>query len=556
MDWDEEYDLVVLGAGAGGLTAALVAATLGMRAMLLEKTEQLGGTTARSGGAVWLPKDPEAHRYLDALVGERAGRPLREAFLDAGPKMLEYLQAHSEVRFEHAPGEVDYRQDIPAAAIGRAFRPEPYDGRQLGAAFERIAPPLPELTVFGGMMVTRAEVARLLRFSRSWDSFVLAAGLTFRYLMDRVRYTRGTRLVLGNALVARLYKSLLDRRVPIRFGAACAELVSDRRRVEGVIVEEQGRWRRIRARRGVVLAGGGFPASATLRRRFLRQPVAEYTAASPGCTGDTILLAERIGAALAGNEDNALWFPSSVASRRDGSTAVFPHIVLDRPKPGLIAVNRAGRRFVNEAAAYHEFVRAMYRSHQSVPTIPAFLICDRAFLWKYGLGMVRPHTLSLGRFVRSGYLRTARTLEGLASKIGVDPADFKATIFRYNDFARTGVDEDYGKGENAYDRSNGDPSQAPNPCVGAISKPPYFSVAIFPTPLGTSLGLRANEHGQVLDGAGLPIDGLYACGNDMESVMGGEYPGPGAQLGPAMTFGYLIAQHAFQTSQATRERIL
>lgn len=526
------------------MTAALVAATLGMRTILFEKTAWIGGTTARSGGALWIPKDPKALPYLDALVADRADRSLRKAFLAAGPQMLEYLDRHTDVRFESATGETDYRQDVPGAGKGRTFRPLGYDGRKLGAAFERIAPPLPELMVFGGMMVTRVEVARLLRFSTSWKSFVFAANLTARYLVDRMRYRRGTRLVLGNALVARLFQGLLDRAVPIRFGTVPTELVSAQGRVQGVVVEHAGVLTRIRATSGVVFAGGGFPASAELRRRFLRAPVPEYTPAYEGCTGETLLLAEGVGAALAGNEDNALWFPSSVTRRRDGSTAVFPHIVLDRPKPGLIAVNLAGKRFVNEAASYHEFVRQMYRSNESVPTIPAFLICDRRFLWKYGLGMIHPHTVLLRRFVRSGYLHTAPTLEGLAAKIGVDAAHLQETVLRNNAFSRTGIDEEFGKGQNDYDRENGDASNLPNPCIGPISTAPYFAVAVIPTPLGTSLGLRANEHGQVLDFESQPISGLYACGNDMESVMGGEYPGPGAQLGPAMTFGYLCALHA------------
>jgi succinate dehydrogenase/fumarate reductase flavoprotein subunit len=273
--------------------------------------------------------------------------------------------------------------------------------------------------------------------------------------------------------------------------------------------------------------------------------VAQYTAAFEGCVGETLRLAQEIGASLGPpGQDNALWFPSSVAIRKDGSTAVYPHIVLDRAKPGLVAVNSAGRRFVDEAMSYHEFTRAMYRSHRRVPSIPAMLVCDRRFLWKYGLGMIRPHTLTLKRFVDSGYLHVADSVEGLARKIGVDPAGLVETVRAHNVFARTGLDADFGKGSNAYDRANGDPGHSPNPCLGPLTKPPYCAVAVVPTPLGTSLGLRTNAHAQVLDGSGRPITGLYACGNDMHSVMGGEYPGAGSQLGLAMTFGYLAAMHA------------
>jgi len=556
--WDEEYDLVVLGAGAGGMTAALVSAIEGMRTLLIEKSDQVGGTTARSSGSVWIPNNPQQRRlgitgdaeaaleYLDALVGGRADRALREAFIAAGPEMLEYLEKQTDVGFQMYRQAPDYRQELPGAAQGgRPLEPLPFDGRTLGKEFDRVRWPLPELTLFGGMMVTRGEAARLLRIGRSWDSFVLGARLVTRYLCDRLRYRRGTRLVLGNALAARLFKNLLDRRVAVWFNGKTTRLISEDGRACGLVVERDRSEIRVRARRGIVLAGGGFPASPELRERYLPKPVARYTSAFEGCVGETLLLAQNIGASLgAPGEDNALWFPSSIATRKDGSTAVYPHIVLDRSKPGLVAVNSAGRRFVNEAVSYHEFTRAMYRSHRDAPSIPAMLVCDRRFLWKYGLGMIRPLTPVLKPFIHSGYLHAADSVEGLARTIGVDAAGLVETIRAHNECARTGVDAEFGKGSNPYDRGNGDPEHSPNPCLGPIEKPPYYAVAVVPTPLGTSLGLLTNVHAQVLDGSGRPIVGLYACGNDMHSVMGGEYPGAGSQLGLAMAFGYLATMHA------------
>ncbi|HVO87609.1 MAG TPA: FAD-dependent oxidoreductase, partial [Casimicrobiaceae bacterium] len=480
-DWHEEYDLVVVGAGAGGLTAALVGAHHRLRVLLVEKTGFVGGTTARSGGALWLPDSPqarsyrqhddaeEAHRYLDALVGDRSPRELREAYVEAAPRMVEYLDRHSEVRFELAPAELDYRMELPGASHGgRVLRPLPFDGRRLGRQFERIAPPLPELMLLGKLMVTRAEVSRLLAWP-SPSALTLATRLLARYAIDRVRYSRGTRLVLGNALVARLFHSVLAQDVPIRFGAIARDLVVRSRRVVGVSLEHDGDPIAIRALRGVVLAGGGFPADASLRSRLLPAPTAPFTAAYEACIGETLSLAERAGAAFQGSEDNALWFPSSTMSRTDGSTAVFPHIVLDRAKPGLVAVDARGRRFVDEAVSYHEFVRAMYRAHRSgCPSIPTHLVCDRRFLWRYGLGMVRPRTHRLRRFLESKYLWCAHSIEELAGRLAIDSAGLRETIERHNRFARSGVDEDFGKGANAYDRSNGDAAHRPNPCLGPI----------------------------------------------------------------------------------------
>ena len=556
--WDEDYDLVVLGAGAGGMTAALVAAIEGLRVLLIEKSDQIGGTTARSSGTVWIPNNPEQRRlditgdeaearaYLDALVGERADRSLREAFITAGPKMLEYLERHAGMRFQIYRRHPDYRQELPGAADGgRPLEPLPFDGRTLGRQFRRVRAPLRELMLFGGMMVTRAEAARLLHFATSWNSFLLAAGLTLRFLADRLRYRRGTRLVLGNALAARLFKSLLDRRVTIWYEASTTALLTDNGRVCGLKVERNGATVSVRAQRGVVLAGGGFPANRAMRERYLPQPVAEHTAAYEGCTGGTLQLALDAGAALGTpGEDNALWFPSSIGRRSDGSTIVYPHIVLDRSKPGLIAVNRAGRRFVDEAVSYHQFVRGMYRAHRESPCIPAMLVCDRRFIWRYGLGMIRPRTPSLRSFVDSGYLVTAPSIEALASKIGVDAAGLAQTVEKNNEYARSGVDPEFGKGTNAYDLNNGDPENEPNPCIGAIREAPFCAVAVHPTPLGTSLGVSTNAHAEACDASGRAIAGLYACGNDMHSVMGGEYPGAGAQLGPAMTFGYVAALRA------------
>ena len=547
-DFDCDYDLIVLGAGASGMTAALVAAAEGASVLVLESTASIGGTSARSSGTLWIPTadDPGVRTYLDALVGPKADRSLREAFLTAGPEMLAFLATHAGFEFRPYAAHPDYRQELPGAATGgRPLEPPEFDGRLLGDQFTHVGWPLPELMLFGGMMITRGEAARLLRAGRSVDGMLLSARLVARFLADRIRYPRGTRLVLGNAIVARLFKALLDRGVPVWREAQTERLIVDAR-VRGAVVRHAGKTLRIGARRGVILAGGGFPANAALREKHLPAPVARHTPAYEGCVGNTLQLGQQAGGALgASGLDNALWFPSSVATRPDGSTAVYPHIVLDRAKPGLVAVGNSGKRFTDEAVSYHEFTRAMYRTGN----VPAWLVCDRRFLWRYGLGMVRPLTLRVASYVKSGYLQSAGTIEALARKIGVDAEGLARTVRRQNEFARDGVDADFGKGGNAYDRGNGDAAHTPNPCLGPIGRAPYYAVRVEPTPLGTSLGLATSPHAEVLGADGAPVGGLYAVGNDMHSVMGGEYPGAGAQLGPGMTFGYLAALHAVHSSE-------
>lgn len=553
-----EADVVVLGSGVGGLTTALTASLDGLRVVVLEHSDTIGGTSARSSGTVWVPgshhleaqgisgDSEDAARYLGSLVGERGDPSMWRAFLDHAPRMLRDLESRAGLGFRPYMTAPDYRQDHPGAAEGgRPLEPLPFDGRTLGADFARLASPIPELMLFGGLMITRGEAAQLLRADRSPTAMMLGVRLVGRYLRDRLHYARGTRLVLGNALVARLFKALLDRGVRVVTAAHAQGLIAVAGRVGGVEATINGKPVAIKATRAVVLAGGGFPASASWRATHLPEPVAEYTPAAPGCDGSTIRLGLAAGAALgASGIDNALWFPSSIARRADGSTAVYPHIVLDRAKPGLIAVNSAGRRFVNEAVSYHEFVRAMYRAHRETPAIPAWLICDRDFISRYGLGLVRPRTPSLRKYLASGYLRAAPTLAALAASAGLPAEALQATVERHNGFARTGTDTDFGKGGNIYDRNNGDADVRPNPCLGPIAKPPFYAVAVLPTPLGTSLGLRADVRARACGANGAPIPGLYVCGNDMQSVFGGEYPGAGAQLSQAMTFAWIAARDA------------
>ncbi|MEK9720995.1 MAG: FAD-binding protein, partial [Quisquiliibacterium sp.] len=385
--------------------------------------------------------------------------------------------------------------------------------------------------------------------------FQYTAALLLRYLRDRLRFTRGTRLVMGNALVARLYLSLLKQGVPVMFKTLVTELVMDAGKVVGVLAQSQGKTLRLVATRGVMLATGGFGGNPRLRQQLMPAPVPKHSFAPPANTADGIALGLSAGALLdeEGQRPGVFWAPASVTQRKDGTEGVYPHLLLDRAKPGLIAVNSAGRRFVNEACSYHDFVLAMYASHEKVPTMPAYLICESGFVAKYGLGNVHPGTTDLSKAQDSGYLVVAGSLAELAQKLDIDPQALAQTVERHNALARQGKDIDFGKGESELDLFNGDPQHSPNPCLAPIASGPFVALAVWPAEIATSAGLLANRDGQLLDSAGKAIQGLYAIGNDMASVMAGTYPGPGTTIGPAMTFAYRAAMHAAGTPVPVRE---
>ena len=565
-DNDREVDLLVVGAGPAGLTAALVASLEGLDVLLCEKSHQVGGTGSTSAGTLWIPGNsqsraagfsdsPEqAERYLNALIGERMNRELRDAFLQSGPKAIDYLAARSDVQFLPCGMHPDYRSNMPGAAIsGRAIIPAPFDGRMLGADFNRIRPPVPEFMLFGGMMIGKADIGPLINRYRSFGNFIYSAKLVARYVLDRLKYRRGTRIMMGNALIGRLFYSLRKRNVPILFGAQIVDLVGDRRGVMGAQVNVDGRDITVWTRKGVVLATGGYAHNKRLREAFMPRPVPVHSMSYEGNQGDGVEIGERLGAAMApGQSTSGLWTPASIVPRPDGSKGLFPHLVLDRAKPGLIAVNSAGRRFVNEAVSYHDFVLAMFESHKTVPTIPAWLVCDALFLGKYGLGVAYPGHRNPGKFVDNGYLTRANSLEELADRIGVDPVQLRDTIARHNKFAETGIDVDFGKGETELNRFNGDSGHTPNPCLGVLSRPPFYALAVWPADIAVSTGLATDADARVLGSDGKVIPGLYACGNDMASVMAGSYPGPGTTLGPAIVFAYRAVMHA-KGSQATQQ---
>jgi succinate dehydrogenase/fumarate reductase flavoprotein subunit len=552
--WDLEADLLVIGAGAAGMTAALVGACEGLRTVLCEKSDLVGGTTATSAGTVWIPGSnlsraagvsdtiESAKTYLAAILGEDANDDRLATYLATGPSVLDYLAERSSVAFIPPPVHPDYHA-LPGAAVGgRALGAAPFDGRKLGRDFARVRPPRRDFLVLGGMMVGKDDIPSLQHPFRSQEHFANAARLLVRQARDRLNHQRGTRLIMGNALVARLLYSLKQRAVEIRYQNSLNELIGDGERIVGAAFKTTNGDIAVRARKGVVLATGGIGWSSGLRDRLFPEGTHRYSLSPESNTGDGLLAGERARGQIEQDiKSPALWMPSSVMQQPDGFTSVFPHIMLDRAKPGVIAVNRSGRRFVNEANSYHDFVEAMLRSQATVSSIPSYLICDRSFIRDYGLGLIHPGTRHLARYLRSGYLFCGDTLAKLAREIGVDGDALAETIDRHNRFAETGTDDDFGRGTSELNRFNGDPLNKPNPCMRKIGPGPYFAVAVWPSDLASSAGLHTDINGRVLTSERQPIPGLYAAGNDAASIFRGTYPGPGTMIGPAMVFAWRAA---------------
>ncbi|MBP1848419.1 succinate dehydrogenase/fumarate reductase flavoprotein subunit [Rhizobium petrolearium] len=547
-------DLLVIGAGPAGMAAAIFAKLRGLDVVIIEKSEMIGGTASTSAGTLWIPENSQgkqigdkdsitqAAAYLDSLIAAHTHRTdrQRDVYFSTGVEAIDVLQSMTEVKFLPCGEHPDYHAKAGAAVRGRAIVPAPFDARMLGRDFERVRPPIDEFMIFGGMMVGKMDIPRLLGRFQSLGNFIYSARLFLRYLTDRLRFSRGTRLVMGNALVARMYHSLLKLGVRPEFGTCLGELLVENGRVTGATVAGPSGTARISARKGVILATGGFAHNAGYRERLMPQPTPKFSLASTANQGEGIAAAEALGARISETENGSggFWTPVSVTRRKDGTQGLFPHLSLDRAKPGLIAVNRAGRRFCNEADSYHDFVEAMYRSNDPDSAIPTWLICDGTFIRKYGLGHIYPGTTDLAPFLTSGYLVHGETPEALAKKLGIDAAGLEATLSRYNEQAARGVDEDFHKGHSALNRFNGDPQVKPNPCLAPVGTKNVYAMAVWPAEIACSAGISTDEDARVVDGDENPIPGLYACGNDMASVMGDSYPGPGTTLGPAVVFAY------------------
>lgn len=558
------YDLVVVGAGGAGMAAALFAALDGKQVLLVERTEYVGGTTAWSAGTTWVPGThhaakvnpvdtlAEAARYLTNAIGDRTPAALRQAFLDHGTAAIRQIEDRSEVKFRPYAKHPDYISDLGGSTLaGRALEPVPFDGRLLGDLFKLVRPPIPEFTVLGGMMVDRTDINHLLALTKSFASFKHSLKIILRHGLDRLSHPRGTRLVMGNALIARLLHSLSRQAgVTLLLNTSVERFERDATGVRGLMLKGQGTSRAVSFSGGVVLASGGFNRHPELRAQLLPGADMSWCPAGPGHTAEAHAPAKAVGAVYGqGAMNNAFWAPVSLRKRTDGSTAVFPHFVMDRAKPGMLTVNRQGQRFVNESTSYHLFGIAM----QATGSVPAFLVCDATALDKYGIGMVRPGASAKDRapFLADGYLTQGATLEELAHKLGIDATGLKASVQEINRCAETGVDPRFHRGETAYQQNIGDATAGTkNPNLGPLKTAPFYAVQLHPGDIGAATGFATDGDARVLDALGQPIPGLYAVGNDMHSIMGGVYTAPGITIGPGLVFAYLAARHAGGRSTA------
>ena len=547
-----EVDVVVVGAGGAGMTAALAARSHGLDTVLLEKSAYFGGSTARSGGGVWIPNnyalrdagqadDPALSRlYLDSIVGDRVPKARRDTYLDRGPEVMDFIRARTPVRFTWVPNYSDYLPEQPGGrSAGRSVEPIPLDARFLGDELAHLHPQYTKAPA--NMIVTQADFRKISLGLRTVRGPVTMAKVLLRRIISLVR---GQKMyAMGNAISIGLRKGLLDAGVPLHYESELTDLVIEDGRVVGVRVLRGGETVTVRARRGVILGSGGFEKNLEMREKYQPQPTSvDWTTGSQFNTGAGVLAGIAAGAQT-DLMDDAWW----------GPTIPLPSgpwfCLAERNLPGSIIVNGAGKRFMNEALPYVEAVHEIYAGEATgVSHVPAWMIIDQRYRNRYLFAGLMPRQPFPGRWYKYGTVRSAASLEELAAEIEVPPSALANTVDRFNGFARTGVDADFHRGESDYDKYYSDPTVKPNPSLHSIDQGPFYAVKIVPGDLGTKGGLVTDERARVLRADGSVIAGLYAAGNVSSAVMGNTYAGPGATIGPALTFGYLAAETISQES--------
>jgi 3-oxosteroid 1-dehydrogenase len=559
----QEYDVVVVGSGAAGMVAALTAAHQGLSTLVVEKAAHYGGSTARSGGGVWIPNNevlrrdgvsdtPEdARKYLHTIIGDVVEPEKIDTYLERGPEMLSFVLKNSPLKMCWVPGYSDYYPETPGGRpCGRSIEPKPFNARKLGPDEKGLEPPYGKVPL--NMVVMQQDYVRLNQLKRHPRGVLRSVKVGVRSVWANV--TRKNLVGMGRALIAPLRIGLQKAGVPVRLNTGLTDLYVEDGVVRGVYVRdtnapESAEPELIRARRAVILGSGGFEHNEQMRVKYQRAPITtEWTVGAVANTGDGILAAEKLGAALEIMED-AWWGPTV-------PLVGAPWFALsERNSPGSIIVNMAAKRFMNESMPYVEACHHMYGGEYGQgpgpgENIPAWLIFDQRYRDRYIFAGLQAGQRIPKKWMESGVIVKADTIAELAEKTGLSADALTATVDRFNGFARSGVDEDFKRGESAYDRYYGDPTNKPNPNLGEINQPPYYAAKMVPGDLGTKGGVRTDVNGRALRDDGSIIEGLYAAGNVSSPVMGHTYPGPGGTIGPAMTFGYLAALHIAGAAKA------
>jgi len=554
MSWDKEVDVVVVGSGAGGLLSALVAAKNHAEVLVVEKDRRWGGTSATSGGGIWIPGSDQARaagfednlddafNYVRALSADNVPDESIRAFVHNAAPMLRWVTANTQVKYTAQPYP-DYHAENPGGSTTgyRTHLPEMFDGTLLGDDLKTQRMPSPAASMWGFLQWTFAETYQLLYRTKGWAT-QLGINLAKYWFDWPLRFTsrKDRRLTLGNALTGGLRHALNGAGVPVWLSTPMKELVTDSGAVVGLVVEKDGKPYRIRARKGVVLAAGGFDKNQQLREAHA--PLYRNAYLSGGVTsntGDALIAGQAIGAKTL-NLQSAWAAPVFYVPGEDRGRLV----TIERALPGCIMVNQSGKRYLNEAASYHIVGQQMARRHAECgDASPSWMIFDRRYRHLYPMGPVLPlmPDWMLPAAVRS-VLRKGATIQELATAIGVDPVALSATVAEFNANAATGHDPEFHRGDAAYDKMYGDPRNQPNPCLRPLTDAPFYAMPIYPGDIGTNGGLLTNARAQVVGEDGTAIRGLYAIGNTAASVMGESYPGAGVTIGPAMTFGYIAAR--------------
>ncbi|MEB7601444.1 FAD-dependent oxidoreductase [Raoultella terrigena] len=562
-----KVDVLIVGSGAAGLSAAVTAALNGASVLVAEKESVIGGTSAWSGGWLWIPRNPLAREEgieedasvpLTYLQHEMAGQSADArllTFLQYGPEMIDFFRHNTVVQFISGSRMPDFHDSPGYAQGGRSVTAQPFDGRLLGDWLHRLRPPLETISLAGMGIAGGADMAHFFNATRSPRSALYAARRLLRHVWQRLRHGRGRHLVNGNALVARLLRASLDAGVNFQLNAPVERLLTSAAGVTGAVLRSDEGQVQVSAN-AVILACGGFPHDKQRLAQHVAHAASGYghfSAAPPGNEGDGIRLGESVGGQFDDSLRHAMaWAPVSRVTLASGLQLPFPHLI-ERAKPGFVAVLPNGRRFTNEADSYHDFIVALLEATPPGETPQAWLLADSLALRRYGLGQARPAPFSARAWLRTGYLQSGETLEALAEKCAIDSTQLKETISRFNTFAACGRDDEFQRGASAYNQAQGDAANPHHPTLGALSRPPFYAVRILPGSLGSFSGLKTDEQARVLDAQQQPIAGLYAIGNDMSSVMRGYYPSGGITLGPAMTFGYLVGKHLTENIDKTMQ---